>query len=71
MVRLIQKSGYIKPGSAGGYMKYIATRERVEKLERTMDAIRSKYGQGALTVAALAPREGPEDGLEAERALPF
>ena len=32
MVRLIQKSGYIKPGSAGGYMKYIATRERVEKL---------------------------------------
>ena len=33
MVRLIQKSGYIKPGSAGGYMKYIATRERVEKLE--------------------------------------
>ena len=33
MVRLIQKSGYIKPGSAGGYMKYIATRERVEILE--------------------------------------
>ena len=33
MVRLIQKSGYIKPGGAGGYMKYISTRERVEKLE--------------------------------------
>jgi hypothetical protein len=33
MVRLIQKSGYIKVGSASGYMKYIATRERVEKLE--------------------------------------
>lgn len=33
MVRLIQKSGYIKTGSASGYMKYIATRERVEKLE--------------------------------------
>ena len=33
MVRLIQKSGYIKAGSASGYMKYIATRERVEKLE--------------------------------------
>ncbi len=46
-------------------------RERVEKLERTMDAIRSKYGQGALTVAALAPREAPENGPEAERALPF
>ena len=33
MVRLIQKSGYIKPGGGGGYMKYIGTRERVEKLE--------------------------------------
>ncbi|MCI9330685.1 MAG: sel1 repeat family protein [Oscillibacter sp.] len=33
MVRLIQKSGYIKAGSASGYMKYIATRERVEKLK--------------------------------------
>ena len=33
MVRLIQKSGYIKSGNASGYMKYIATRERVEKLE--------------------------------------
>ena len=25
MVRLIQKSGYIKAGSASGYMKYIRT----------------------------------------------
>lgn len=33
MVRLIQKSGYIKAGGASGYMKYIATRERVERLE--------------------------------------
>ena len=33
MVRLIQKSSYIKSGSAGGYMKYIGTRERVERLE--------------------------------------
>ena len=39
-------------------------RERVEKLERAMDAIRSKYGREALTVAALAPgrEEGEEDG---------
>ena len=38
-------------------------RERVEKLERTMDAIRSKYGREALTVAALAPeREDEDDG---------
>ena len=33
MVKLIQKSGYIKSGGAGGYMEYIGTRERVEKLE--------------------------------------
>lgn len=33
MARLVQKSGYIKPGKAGGYLRYIATRERVEKLE--------------------------------------
>ena len=33
MVRLIQKSGFIKSGGAGGYMTYIGTRDRVEKLE--------------------------------------
>ena len=37
-------------------------RERVEKLERTMDAIRSKYGKGAVTVAALAPEREETDG---------
>lgn len=31
MVKLIQKSGYIKSGGAGGYIKYIATRPRVER----------------------------------------
>lgn len=33
MVRLIVKSPYIRcsGGNAGGYMKYIATRENVEK----------------------------------------
>ena len=36
-------------------------RERVEKLERAMDDIRSKYGKGAVTIASLAPeQEGPE-----------
>lgn len=35
MVKLVQKSGYIKRGgAAAGYMKYIATRENVEKLQR-------------------------------------
>ena len=34
MAKLIQKSGYIKSGgTAAGYMKYIATRENVEKLQ--------------------------------------
>ena len=33
MVKLIQKSGYIKSGGAGGYMKYIATRPRVENTD--------------------------------------
>ena len=32
MAKLVQKSGYIKSEKAGGYMKYIATREGVEKL---------------------------------------
>ena len=32
MVKLVQKSGYIKSGKAGGYMRYIATREGVERL---------------------------------------
>ena len=36
-------------------------RERLEKLERTMDSIRSKYGRGAVTVAALSPPPEPED----------
>ena len=38
MARLVQKSGYIKPGKAGGYLRYIATRERVEKLEGSSPA---------------------------------
>ena len=32
MSKLIQKSGFIKPGKAGGYIGYIATRDGVEKL---------------------------------------
>ena len=32
MAKLVQKSGYIKSGKARGYMRYIATREGVEKL---------------------------------------
>ena len=32
MVGLIQKSGFIKPGKAAGYIEYIATRDGVEKV---------------------------------------
>ena len=32
MAGLIVKSPYIKGGAAGGYLKYIGTRERVELL---------------------------------------
>lgn len=35
MPQLVQKSGYICAGNASGYMKYIATREGVEKLSGT------------------------------------
>ena len=35
-------------------------RARVEKLERTMDVIRSKYGKGAVTVASLTPEQKPD-----------
>lgn len=43
-------------------------RDKVEKLERTMDAIRSKYGRDAVTLAALTrPREREED----PEGLPF
>ena len=43
-------------------------RDRVERLERTMDAIRSRYGRGAVTVAALTrPPEREEDPED----LPF
>ena len=32
MVKLIQKSGFIKPGKAAGYIQYIATRDGVEQI---------------------------------------
>ena len=38
--------------------------DRTEKLERTMDAIRSKYGREAISTAALAPEQDHEAGVE-------
>ena len=62
MKGLIQKSGYIKPGSGGGhYAEYIATRDGVELMEPTA-------GGGSLEYIAERPRshglfsaDGPAD----------
>ena len=54
MPGLIQKSGYIKPGSGGGhYAQYIATREGVELLEAPLS---SHQGDGYLEYMAERPR---------------
>ena len=50
MKGLIQKSGYIQPGSGGEqYVKYIATRDGVERIESTA-------GGGYLEYMAERPR---------------
>ena len=54
MKGLIQKSGYIKPGSGGGhYAEYIATREGVELIEAPPP---SHDGGGYLEYMAQRPR---------------
>ena len=44
MPMLVQKCGFIKPGKASGYMRYIATREKVEKPEAYMKYIATRPG---------------------------
>ena len=66
MTGLIQKSGYIRPGTGGGhYAEYIATREGVELLESPSS---SHEGSGYLEYMAQRPRshglfsaDGPAD----------
>ena len=50
MVKLIQKSGFIKPGRAAGYIKYIATRDGVEKIgpEGYMEYMATRPGSHGL-----------------------
>ena len=50
MVKLIQKSGFIKPGKAAGYIKYIATRDGVEKIgpEGYMEYMATRPGSHGL-----------------------
>ena len=50
MARLIVKSPYIKCGggnSAGGYMRYIATRERVELIQNDRPPTRKQEHTGS------------------------
>lgn len=42
MSKLIQKCGYIRAGGSGAYMKYIATREGVEIIERDIPATKKQ-----------------------------
>ena len=66
MTGLIQKSGYIKPGSGGGhYAEYIATRDGVELIKAPQP---SHQGGGYLEYMAERPRshglfsaDGPAD----------
>ena len=44
MPMLVQKCGFIKPGKASGYMRYIATREKVEKPKAYMKYIATRPG---------------------------
>lgn len=66
-------SGLIPEGEAAEQLDLFQSsapqrRDKVEKLERTMDAIRSKYGRDAVTLAALTrPQEREEDPED----LPF
>ena len=50
MVKLIQKSGFIKPERAAGYIKYIATRDGVEKIgpEGYMEYMATRPGSHGL-----------------------
>ena len=50
MTGLIQKSGFIKPGRAAGYIKYIATRDGVEKIgpEGYMEYMATRPGSHGL-----------------------
>ena len=42
MAKLIQKCGYLKAGGGDAYMKYIATREGVEIIEREIPATKKQ-----------------------------
>ena len=50
MTGLIQKSGFTKPGKAAGYIKYIATRDGVEKIgpEGYMEYMATRPGSHGL-----------------------
>ena len=62
MKGLIQKSGYIKPGSGGGhYAEYIATRDGVELMEPTAGGGYLEYIVERLRSHGLFSADGPAD----------
>ncbi len=65
MARVIVKSPYIKGGGKGGYLKYIGTREGVEKLEQ--------QPSGYMEYMAERPRShglfGDEDEIDLDAAM--
>ena len=68
MARLIVKSPYIKCGGgqgAGGYMKYIATRERVEIIPGVAAALRKIHQMGYLAIV-VTNQSGVARGMYAE-----
>ena len=66
MPRLVQKCGYIRAAGAGRYMKYIATREGVEKLHgrgpvtQPQKELIAKILRSCHTAAEGAHREAPD-----------
>ena len=60
MAKRVQKSGYIKSGKAGGYMRYIATREGVEKIDNTFGLLPATVKQKELIADILSKIEDAE-----------
>lgn len=66
MAKIIAKFGYLKGGSRGGYTKYIATREGVEKLNESLRDLPVTQGQQEFIQKLLADCPESKDLLEYE-----
>ena len=66
MAKIIAKFGYLKGGSRGGYTKYIATREGVEKLNESLRNLPVTQGQQEFIQKLLMEFPDSKDLLEYE-----